>query len=317
LIRRLAAGVVTLAAASFVIFTATQALPGDAASAVLGRNATPQTVSALRARLQLNRSLLVRYGDWVEGVLRGDLGESTVALAQGETSAPVAGMVGAPLRNSLILASITTLLLVPISLALGTLAGLRAGRPADRWVSIITLSLGALPEFVIGTLLILVFFTELHLLPPVSLIDPQHTSLQHVDELILPVLTLLCACASSATRQIRTGIIAVSGEDYVQVARLNGMGRRPVTWRYVVRNALAPSVQILAQNLQYLIGGIIVVESVFAYPGIGQFLVNAISARDITEVQAAAMVLAAIYILINILADLAVIWSVPRLRASV
>jgi peptide/nickel transport system permease protein len=307
---------VTLAVASFVIFAATEALPGDVASAVLGRNSNPQTVLALRARLHLNRSLLVRYCDWVAALVHGNLGDSAVAVAQGARTSPVEAMIGAPLRNSLILASITTLLLAPISLALGVAAGFRAGKPADHFISISTLVLGAFPEFVIGTLLILLFSTTLRVLPPVSLIDGSQTPLQHLNELILPVLTLLCACASSAIRQIRAGIIAVAGAGYVQFARLNGVGRWRSTWRYAIRNAFAPSVQILAQNVQYLIGGIIVVESVFDYPGIGQFLVNAISARDYPEVQAAAMVLAAIYIVINILADMAVLWLVPKLRAA-
>jgi peptide/nickel transport system permease protein len=161
-----------------------------------------------------------------------------------------------------------------------------------------------------------VFFTWLHLLPPVALLSPGQSPLSQPRALVLPVLTLLAVAVGAGVRQVRAGMIEVLQQDYVRFARLNGIGERRVILRYALRNALAPSVQIIAQNLQYLVGGIIVVESVFAYPGIGTYLVNAVAARDVTEVQAAAIILAALYIVINIAADLIVVFLVPKLRTA-
>jgi peptide/nickel transport system permease protein len=315
-VRRVAAGLATLLVASFLIYAATEALPGNVATVVLGKNATPQAVRTLDHQLNQNRPLLSRYGSWLGGVVTGDLGQSAVELAQGAKSAPVTGMIGTPLRNSFILAALTILLLFPLSLALGVLAGVRAGRPADYAVSIPALVIGAFPEFVIATFMILIFFSALDLLPPVALIAPGQTPFTQPKVLVLPVLTLLLITSASAIRQIRAGMIEVLDQDYIETARLNGIPSRRVLWRYAIRNAMAPSVQIFAQNIQYLIGGIIIVESVFNYPGIGLFLVNAVSTRDVTEVAAVALIVAAVYILVNVLADLIVVFLVPKLRTG-
>jgi peptide/nickel transport system permease protein len=316
LLRRLAAGLATLFVASFLIFLATNALPGDVAQAVLGKDATPALVSSLRRQLHLNRSLVSRYGSWVQGTLRGDLGESAVALAQGSTSVPVSGLIGTPLRNSVVLGLGTIVLLIPLALLVGTGAAVRAGRTTDYAVSYISLVLGALPEFVLGTFLILLFFSELNLLPPVALVPPGTNPLAHTNALVLPVLTLLGVSLAFSARQVRAGVIEALRQDFVIMARLSGLPERRVLWRYALRNALAPTVQTFAQSIQYLFGGIIIVEALFAYPGIGQLLVQAVSVRDVTEVQGITLVLAAIYIAVNILADLVVVFLVPKLRTG-
>jgi peptide/nickel transport system permease protein len=316
LARRIASGLATLLVASFLIFAGTEFLPGNVATVVLGKNATPQAVTTLEHQLKLNRPLLTRYVSWLGGVVTGDLGQSAVELAQGASSAPVSKEIGTPLRNSVILAALTMLLLFPLSLGLGVLAGVRAGRPTDYAVSIPALVIGAFPEFVIGTFLILIFFSALDLLPPVALVSPGQTPFSHPTVLILPVLTLLAVTAASAIRQIRAGMIEVLDQDYVETARLNGIPSRRVLWRYAIRNAMAPSVQIFAQNIQYLLGGIIIVESVFDYPGIGLFLVNAVSTRDVTAVAAVALIVAAVYIFVNVIADLIVVLLVPKLRTG-
>ncbi|HXY43848.1 MAG TPA: ABC transporter permease, partial [Acidimicrobiales bacterium] len=196
------------------------------------------------------------------------------------------------------------------------LAGLFAGRKLDHAISIPALVMSGLPEFVTGTALIFVFFTELNILPPVALLSPGESPFSDLKAMVLPVLTLLAVATGAGIRQVRSGMIEVLQRDFVRFARLNGIGERRVIVRYALRNALAPSVQIIAQNLQYLVGGIIIVESVFTYPGIGTYLVNAVTARDVTEVQAAAVILAALYIVINILADLIVVFLVPKLRTA-
>jgi peptide/nickel transport system permease protein len=314
--KRILAGIATLIVASILIFLATQVLPGNVATIVLGKNANPQAVERVSERLNLDESLPQRYLDWAGGIIHGDLGDSAVAVAQGAESAPIGNLIETPLRNSLILAGITTLLLIPLALLLGVSAALRAGKATDHAITGSTLVFGALPEFVVGALLIAIFFSQLGLLPGVDLIGPGETPFTHPDALILPVVTLLAVTLASAVRQIRNGVIEVLGHEYVAFARLNALPRRRLLWRYVVRNSLAPSVQILAQNIQYLVGGIIIVEGVFAYPGIGQFFVNAVQTRDVPEVEAVAVILAAVYILINILADTIVVLLVPKLRTS-
>lgn len=316
LLRRIVAGLATLVVASFLIFLATNALPGDVANTVLGRNATPDRIAALNRALDLDRPLLTRYGSWLGGVVQGDLGQSAVERAQGSADAPVSALIGTPLLNTLILTAIAIVLLIPLSLLLGTIAGTRAGRPLDRGISLVTLLLAVMPEFVLGTLLILLFFTWLDILPPVALVPPGSSPLSHIQDLILPVLTLLGLTAAYATRQIRAGVAEVSRREYVAMARLDGLPRQRVLWRYVVRNALAPSVQSFAQSITYLLGGIIVVETLFGYPGIGSLLVNVVTTRDVTVVQSVSLILAAAYIAINIVADLIVVLLVPRLRTG-
>ena len=316
LARRLATGIVTLLIASVLIFLATNILPGNAAQVVLGRNATGPAVHKLEAELGLGRPVAVRYLAWLGGMTHGDFGQSAVARAEGRPDAAISATLGSPLADSAILAGLTAILLVPLTLLFGTLAGLYARRKTDWLISGPALIASGLPEFVTGSALIYVFFTWLHVLPPVALLSPGQSPLSQPRALVLPVLTLLAVAAGAGIRQVRAGMIEVLDQDFVRFARLNGIGERRVILRYALRNALAPSVQIIAQNLQYLVGGIIVVESVFAYPGIGTYLVNAVAARDVTEVQAAAIILAALYIVINIVADLTVVLLVPKLRTA-
>jgi peptide/nickel transport system permease protein len=261
----------------------------------------------------LDRPAVSRFFDWLGGFLHGDLGESSVALAQGQHTS-VGSLISDPIKNSAILAGITALLMIPLSLALGALAAVRAGRPADHLISLGSLVSISAPEFVTGALLVALFFVGLGWLPPVSLVPPGSDPLSHPKELVLPVLTLLFASLAAGIRMVRAGMFEVLQTEYVQAARLNGVPERRVLMRYALRNALAPSIQVLAQNLQYLVGGVIVVETVFAYPGLGTALVNAVQNRDITMVQSVAMLIAVIYVVINLVADLIVMLLVPKLR---
>jgi peptide/nickel transport system permease protein len=306
---------VTLLVASFLIFATLQILPGDVVSVVLGKNATPQRVAAVRADLHLNDPLPVRYLRFVEGFATGHLGDSSAALAQGQKQ-PVWSVIRKPLRNTVILAVITMILFVPICFILGTSAALRAGRAVDHGISIPTLVASAMPEFLVGTLLIVVFFSETNLLPPVAGIGPEENPLSHPKGLVLPVLTLLSVSVALGIRLVRASVLDVLRSDYVSMARLNGQPEHRVVIRYAVRNALGPGIQAVAQTAQYLLGGIIITESVFNYPGIGKLLVQAVSLRDVQEIAVIAMILATAYITINIFADLAVMLSVPKLRTG-
>ena len=315
--RRVLGALLALLAASLLIFAGTQLLPGDAASVVLGRNASPANVRALNAQMHLDKPAYRQYADWLGGFVHGDLGDSAVGLAQGAKHAPIWPLVSGPVKNSVILATIAALFMIPLSLGLGVLAGTFAGRPLDHVISIGSLVAIALPEFVIGSLLIGIFFVGLDWLPPVAIVPPGGDPLSDPQKLVLPVATLLLASLAAGIRMVRAGMVEALQTEYVQTARLNGLAERRVLSRYALRNALAPSVQVLAQNLQWLIGGIIITENVFAYPGIGTTLVQAVQNRDVTLVQSVAMLIAIVYVLVNLVADLIVLLLVPKLREPV
>jgi peptide/nickel transport system permease protein len=312
--RRTIGALLALLAASILIFLGTSLLPGDAASVVLGRNGNPAAVAKLNKQLNLDRPAYQQYVGWLGGFVHGDLGDSAVGLAQGAKHAPIWPLISGPVKNSAILALVTAVLMIPLSLGLGMLAAVYAGRTIDHVISIGSLAAIALPEFVIGSLLVGVFFVGFDLLPPVAIVPPGANPLSDPTKLVLPVLTLLLASLAAGIRMVRAGMVEVLQTEYVQTARLNGLSERRVLSRYALRNALAPSVQVLAQNLQWLIGGIIVTESVFAYPGIGSTLVIAVQNRDVTVVQSVAMLIAVVYVFINLIADLIVLLLVPKLR---
>jgi peptide/nickel transport system permease protein len=314
--RRLLGAFVALFVASIVIFAALNILPGNPASVILGRNATPQAEAVLTKRMQLDRPATTRYADWLEGFVHGDLGVSAVSLAQGQHES-VWHQISGPLKNSAILAAIAALFMIPLSIGLGVIGPIFPGKAIDHAISILSLGAIALPEFVTGSLLIGVFFVALDWLPPVAIVPPGGNPLDNPSQLVLPVLTLLFASLAAGIRMVRAGMTEVLQTEYVQTARLNGVAERRVLSRYALRNALAPSVQVLAQNLQWLIGGIIITESVFAYPGIGTTLVNAVQNRDVTVVQSVAMLIAVVYVVLNLLADLVVMLLVPKLREPV
>jgi peptide/nickel transport system permease protein len=317
-LKRVAQGLVTLLVMSALIFAATNVLPGNVAETVLGKQATPALVASLDQKLDLDRPLLSRYETWLTGAIHGDFGRSAVAVAENNLGdASVARMLAVPLRNSAILALLAMLIILPVSLVLGVLAGMRAGSRWDYGISYPALVLGAFPEFVLGLALIAVFFSLLGWLSPVALVPPGSTPLSHPTALILPVLTLVGVSVGWTARQVRAGMVEVMRSDYVMMARLAGIPTQRVLRRYALRNAVATSVQALAQTAQYLLGGIIVVEVLFSYPGVGSLLDQAVQARDTTVVQAVALIIAAAYIFINIAADLAVVLLVPRLRTQV
>jgi peptide/nickel transport system permease protein len=240
-----------------------------------------------------------------------------VAVAQNNLGdASVAKMIAVPLRNSLILALLAMLIIVPASLLLGVLAGMRGGSRLDYAISYPALVLGAFPEFVLGLALIAIFFSALGILSPVALVAPGKTPFSHPTALVLPVLTLVGVSVGWSARQVRAGMVEVMRSDYVMMARLARIPPQRILRRYALRNAAATSVQALAQTAQYLLGGIIVVEVLFSYPGIGSLLDQAVQARDTTVVQAVALIVAAAYIAINIAADLAVVLLVPKLRTA-
>ncbi len=306
--RRIAITVGLLWIISLLVFAATQVLPGDTASAILGKTATPESLAQLRAQLGLDRPVTEQYLDWLGGVVSGDLGRSLAA------GLPVGELIGDRVGATLVLAAVTLVLLVPIALALGVLSGMRRDGKLDQLVSWLTLAGVAVPEFVTGTLLALLLATWLGWLPAVSLIPPGESPLAHPQFMVLPVLTLLVAGLASTVRLVRVGVAEAAESGYTEMARLSGISERRVVRRWVLPNALAAGVQVIALTAQWLVGGIVIVEMVFQYPGVGQTLVQSVQSQDIPVVQAVALIIAAIYVLLNLLADVALVLLVPKLR---
>jgi peptide/nickel transport system permease protein len=311
IVRRVILGVLTLFVASVVIFAATQLLPGDAARSILGRTATPESLAELREQLGLNEPVVEQYLDWIGGVLTGDLGTS---LASG---LPVSEVIGERIEYSAFLMFLAAVISIPLSLFLGAVSARRRDTPFDHGLSVTTLSLAALPEFVVGIALVVLFSTTVFtIFPAVTLYDPGSPPWSEPKALVLPTLTLVIAVTPYITRIMRASMIEILESDYVEMARLKGMPERLVLWRHAVPNGIAPTFQVIAINLAYLAGGIVVVEAVFNYPGIGAAFVDAVRARDMPVVQALALLIAGLYVLLNLLADVATILVSPRLRTS-
>jgi len=308
-IRRLLLGVLVLVMVSIVVFAATQALPGDPARAILGRNATPESLAALRKQLNLDQSVLQQYLSWLGGLVRGDLGTSLAAQQ------PVSQLLGARLVNSAVLVACAAVVSIPLSIAIGSWAALRRERLFDTVSSTILLILAALPEFVVAVLLVILFATTvLHVLPAISPLPPGTRPWQVPEGLVLPTATLVVAVAPYVARIMRASMVEVLESDYVEMARLKGLPERTVLLRHALPNALGPVFQVIAINLAYLAGGIVVVEYVFNYSGIGSSLQESVVNHDLPVVQALAMLIAAVYVVLNLLADVATILVTPRLR---
>jgi peptide/nickel transport system permease protein len=315
--RRLLAGLGTLAIVSVLIFTGTELLSGDAASAILGQTATPESLAAVRSELDLDRPPVERYLHWLGGVVHGDFGNS-LALgsggAGGRGGEAVSELVGDRLVNSAVLTAVAALVTIPLGLLLGIIAAIRPGGWLDSTISYLTLGLIALPEFVIGSILVLGFAIAWPVLPAVSSFDAAAGIGTNISALVLPVATLAAASVAQTARMIRGSMIEALESDWVRMARLNGVPERRVIFRHALRNALVPVIQVIALTVAWLIGGIVVVEVVFNYPGVGQAVANAVATRDIPVVQALTLGIASVYIVVNLLADLATILLTPKLR---
>lgn len=313
--RRLGGGLAALLAVSLLVFAGTELLPGDAATVILaksasGGSATPEQVATVRHRLGLDRPAPERYVQWLGGMVRGDLGES---LYSGK---PVRAIIGRRFLNTLVLAALAGALLVPVAIGCGVWAGARAGRPADRVLSSAAVVVQSLPEFVTGTFLIAVLAVSLRLFPPVSLVPAGTSPLRRPEILVLPVLTLVGVMAGQSIRMVRARVAEVMDSAYVRMARLHGIPEHRILLRHSLRNALGPAVQLLANSIAWLIGGVVVVETLFGYPGLSQDLIKGITNRDIPFVQSVATVFAAFTIAVYTLADFVVMALVPQLRSS-
>jgi len=327
LLRRLLLGLVTLLLVSLLVFFATQGLPGDTAVAILGKDATPERLEALRRDLQLERPLVVQYVSWLGGVIRGDLGESLVvgrtSGALGSTDygenegVPVTSVIGRRVVNSAALVLVAALASVPIGIALGSVSALRRDGLFDTSVTIGSLVFVATPEFVIGVMLVLLLSTGVfNLLPAVSSVQQDVSIWRQMGQLFLPSLTLTIAVIPYIARLLRGSMVDVFESDYVLLARLKGTRERIVMQRHALPNAIAPTLQIIAMNLAWLAGGVVTVEYLFNYPGIGTALVDAVTNRDVPVIQAITLLIASLYVLFNLVADILTILVSPRMRTG-
>ncbi len=306
--RRFLVGLITLWAASVLVFAGTEVLPGDVATAILGQSRTPESVAALREQLQLDRPAPERYFNWLGNLLQGDLG---VSLISGR---PVAGVIKGWLVNTLILAACTALVAVPLSFALGLLSAAYPDSTLDRFISISTLMMVSVPEFLTATILILLFAVQFNLLPATSHISGDASTTDLLRALVLPMATLTIAALAHMTRMTRAAILDVMRSPYVEMAVLKGVPKRLIIIRHALPNALGPIANVIAIVLGYLVSGVVIVEAVFSYPGLGRLILDSVGFRDMPMVQALAMIFCAFYIGVNLLADVIVLLTNPRLR---
>ncbi|MFP4043328.1 MAG: ABC transporter permease [Rhodosalinus sp.] len=314
-LQRLALGVLTLFIVSIIIFASVQMLPGDFAEAVLGQAATQETVAAFRRELGLDQPPIIRYFDWIGALAQGDLGTSFSGRAASgvDRSRPVADLVGPRLANTLFLAGMTAVIAVPLALFLGITAALKRNSFYDKAVSTSTLTTISFPEFFVAYILILLLGTLWPVFPSLADVSRDMAFWDRVHTTALPALTLTLVIVAHMMRMTRAAIINLLASPYIEMARLKGEPPRRVILRHALPNAWAPIAAVIAFNLAYLVVGVVVVEVVFVYPGIGQLMVDAVSSRDIPVVQICALIFAATYILLNLTADIIGIVTNPRL----
>ncbi len=308
LLKRLALIGYTLLVVSLIVFAITQVLPADAAVMLLGENATPDALAAVRLQLGLDAPVWSQYLRWLAGLLQGDFGVSM------RTSQPVGPAMFEALGRSLLLALLSILLMLALALPLGIVAAVRRGKAADLVVSVISYLGVSLPEFVTATLFVLVLADWLQWLPATGYVPLSEDVWRGLRHLALPVLTVSIILIAHVSRMVRSELVDVLHADYIRAARLKGLSGRAVLFKHGLRNALLPTITIVALDIGYLLGGVIVVEEIFALPGIGRQLIVAIQSRDLPSIQAGALIMATTYAIANFLADIAYAWLDRRIQ---
>ena len=307
--KRLLISIFVLLAISVIIFAATLLLPGDPARAILGQQATPERLAALREQMDLDKPAVVRYFLWLGGLFTGDFGTSAA------TGGPVSQLLAPRIGNSIILMVLAAVVSVPVGLFFGIVSAIHRGKRRDSAITWVTLILAAMPEFVVGVGLITIFATTVFPILPAVTMSPPGTPVWKLPlQLILPTLTLALVVAPYIARMMRTTMAEVLDSGYVEMARLKGVPERTVILRHAVPHAIGPVAQVIAIQLAWLAGGVVVVEFLFRYPGIGQALIDAVTYRDVQVVQAITLLVAIVYIVVNLLADIVGIVTNPKLR---
>ena len=314
ILRRTAVGIATLFAVSILIFIGTSILPGDVANIILGQMSTPESLAVLRAKLGLDQPAYVRYFIWLGDLLTGDLGFSKAGAGAGTVGTSISDMLAPRLMNTLRLSGVVAVIAVPFALTVGLVAAMYPGTRVDRFVTFTTLGLISVPEFLVATLLVLVVAVQLGWLPATAYISGQETGLKLLRALAMPTLTLVIVAAAQIMRMTRATVLNVMSSPYIEMAILKGVPRSRIILRHALLNAIGPIVNIIALNLAYLVSGVVIVETVFAFPGLAKLMIDAVQTRDLPLVQACAMIFCATYIVLIFVADMASILSNPRLR---
>jgi peptide/nickel transport system permease protein len=307
-LRRIAIGFATLIVVSIIVFLATSILPGDVAQIILGQSATPETLAALRAELGMDQPGYVRYFLWLGNMATGDLG---ISKAGGAT---IASLIGGRLGNTMMMAGFVAVISIPISITLGLWAAMHPGTWLDRIITFATLSTISVPEFFIATVLVLILAVELHWLPSTAYLTGDESFFQLMRALAMPLITLVIVVSAQMIRMTRAGILNVMSSPYIEMAILKGVPRKRIILRHAFFNAIGPIVNVIALNLAYLVSGVVIVETIFAYPGLAKLMIDGVQTRDLPLVQACAMIFCATYVVLIIAADVASILSNPRLR---
>lgn len=305
---RLIQAVFTLLAISFLLFLTLEVLPGDVASRVLGREATEASLALLRERMNLDLPPLQRYGLWLGGALRGDFGTSLVS------GRPVIDILAPRVANTLFLSVYAFLLYLPLALIPAVVQAIWRNRAPDHILSVVTLVLLSIPDFLLATLLLLAFSMTLNWFPAMAIVDQTTDFRGMVHATTLPAITLAVVMAVYALRMLRDSLIEVLRADHIRMAELRGLPRGRIVWGHALPNALAPTLNVTALNLAYLVGGVVVVEKVFSYPGFGSLLVDMLQLRDLPVIEATVLLASAVYIVANLVADIAAILLTPKLR---
>ena len=308
IVRRILIGLVTIWVVSLIVFAGTEILPGDVAQIILGQSATPESLAALRKELGLDQPALVRYLEWLGDMTTGDLGTSKAG------GSSISSLIAGRLGNTLILSGIVALISIPLSVVLGLLAAMYPGTWIDRVLTFGTLSLISVPEFFIATFAVLIFAVQLHWLPSIAYLSGNETFWTFMRALAMPIITLTFVVSAQMVRMTRAGILNVMSSPYIEMAILRGVPRRRIILRHAFFNAIGPIVNVIALNLAYLVSGVVIVETIFAYPGLAKLMIDAVQTRDLPLVQACAMIFCATYVALILLADIASIVSNPRLR---
>ncbi|MDH3466071.1 MAG: ABC transporter permease [Gammaproteobacteria bacterium] len=307
-LRRIAIGFATLIVVSIIVFLATSILPGDVAQIILGQSATPETLAALRAELGMDLPAYMRYFAWLGNMASGDLG---ISKAGGAT---IASLIGGRFGNTMMMAGFVALISIPISIALGLWAAMHPGTWLDRSVTFCTLSLISVPEFFIATVLVLILAVELHWLPSTAYMTGDENFFQLMKALAMPLITLVIVVSAQMIRMTRAGILNVMNSPYIEMAILKGVPKGRIILRHAFFNAIGPIVNVIALNLAYLVSGVVIVETIFAYPGLAKLMIDGVQTRDLPLVQACAMIFCGTYVILILTADVASILSNPRLR---
>lgn len=308
--RRTLLSAVTLLLVSLIVFSVLEILPGDVATRILGRDATPEALDLLRSELGLDRPAAVRYLDWLGGLMTGDLGRSLVS------SRPLSEILAPRIFNTVMLSLYAFVLYLPLTVIPAVIQAMTRDRAPDHAFSVVTLVLLSMPDFLLATILLLAFVLWVPVLPAMSLVDATSGFAEYMRAMTLPAVTLAIVMAVYAVRMLRDNLIEVLDSDYVRMAELKGLSRARVLLRHALPNALVPTLNVTALNLAYLVGGVVVVEKVFSYPGFGTLLVDSLQLRDLPVIEATVMIAALVYVAANLVADVAAILLNPRLRTG-